>query len=139
LEEIIRLRGHHILCLLGFRGLGYSDTFVENMTRVQSRVFSHNCLIEIVSGPDDICSCCPRLAEKCSKKDAGSRINAKDAAVLERISLSPDTQITSEELYKRIAESIAPEDLEVICKRCKWRKLGYCADGIRRIRENSNR
>lgn len=53
----MKLRAHHLICLLGFRGLGYSPEFVENMARIadQLRSFPHT-VIEIVRRPDDICS-----------------------------------------------------------------------------------
>ena len=27
-----KLRGHHLFCLLGYKGMGYSQEYVENMT-----------------------------------------------------------------------------------------------------------
>jgi hypothetical protein len=124
LEEIVRLRGHHILCLLGFRGLGYDEEFVANMTRVHSRVFLQDCLIELVTGPDDICSACPRLEKGCKS------VKEKDSKVLRLLNLQPSEQVESSEIFTRVAKTIKPDDLEHICPRCRWRSLGYCAEGI---------
>ena len=30
---MLKIRHHHLLCILGFKGLGYSDEFVENMKK----------------------------------------------------------------------------------------------------------
>ena len=27
-----KLRGHHLFCLLGYKGMGYSQEYVDNMT-----------------------------------------------------------------------------------------------------------
>lgn len=131
MEEIVRLRGHHILCLLGFRGLGYSDEFVENMARVHARVFSDKALVEIVAGADSICDACPRLANgKCGKA------RHKDATILSLLSLQPEDRLEPDEIYLRVAEAITPENLSNICARCRWLSLGYCAEGLSGIRSN---
>jgi hypothetical protein len=131
-EKIVRLRGHHILCLLGFRGLGYSPEFVENMTRVHARVFSHGAVVEIALGQDDICALCPRRDEsRC--RDGQSDINAKDSKVFDLLMLVPGERLSSEELYRRVASSLTIEDHARICGKCKWASLGYCSDGLRQL------
>lgn len=56
----IRLRGHHLLCLLGYRGKGYSESFCVNMTEIYERLRLHpETEIVIVEGPDDICRAFP--------------------------------------------------------------------------------
>lgn len=133
MEEIIKLRGHHILCLLGFRGLGYDEAFVENMTRVHSRVFFNGSLVKLTTGPDDICSACPKLSDGCGT-EAGSRVSKKDASVLEMLSLKPGDVISTGEIYDRVATTISENDLSHICKRCKWHSLGYCTEGLGKLR-----
>ncbi len=50
----VRLRGHHFLCLLTYKGYGYTPDFVKNMTRIVERVQA-GCAVELTEGPDDIC------------------------------------------------------------------------------------
>jgi hypothetical protein len=52
----IRLRPHHLLCMLTFAGKGYTPAFVANFEQVASRIAAGNEAIQIVDGPDDICS-----------------------------------------------------------------------------------
>jgi uncharacterized protein len=52
----IRLRPHHLLCMLTFAGKGYTPAFVGNFEQVASRIAAGNEAIQIVDGPDDICS-----------------------------------------------------------------------------------
>jgi hypothetical protein len=54
-EDIVRLRGHHLLCILTYIGMGYTPHFTENMTTIAERI-NQGALIEIVEGPDDICA-----------------------------------------------------------------------------------
>lgn len=51
----IRLRPHHLLCLLTYAGRGYTPAFVENLDAVTARLAAGEA-IEIVAGPDDICA-----------------------------------------------------------------------------------
>ena len=51
----IRLRAHHLLCLLTYVGKGYSPAFTANYDRVAERL-SRGEDILLVSGPDDVCA-----------------------------------------------------------------------------------
>jgi hypothetical protein len=56
----VRLRGHHLLCLLTFVGKGYTPAFTANYRRIVARL-NEGAAVELVDGPDDICA--PMLAE----------------------------------------------------------------------------
>ncbi len=130
---IIRLRGHHILCLLGFRGFGYSDEFVANMASCQSRAFSDNSIVEIISGSDDICRACPKKDDAECRRANGEGVSLKDQVVLEMLQIPVGSRLASSAIFKRVANHIAVADLERICADCEWLSLGYCADGIRKL------
>lgn len=51
----VRLRPHHLLCMLTYVGKGYTSGFVENYDRVATRLNAGEEDIELVDGPDDIC------------------------------------------------------------------------------------
>lgn len=51
----IRLRAHHLLCLLTYVGKGYSPAFTANYDGIAERL-SRGEDILIVSGPDDVCA-----------------------------------------------------------------------------------
>lgn len=51
----VRLRGHHLLCILTFAGRGYSPAFVDAMAEIVDRLAAGE-PVEIVDGPDDICA-----------------------------------------------------------------------------------
>lgn len=131
---MLRLRGHHLLCLHGFRGLGYSPEFVSNMQAIQDRLReSPHDEIEVVDSPDSICGYCPHLSDNtCIKhgEESEPRISAKDRAVLARISLVPGERINAGELFERTADEFC-EGLHEVCSQCSWRDLGWCEEGIK--------
>lgn len=55
----VRLRGHHLLCLLTYKGEGYGPAFVANLDRIAARLAAGEAAL-VVEGPDDICG--PLLA-----------------------------------------------------------------------------
>jgi uncharacterized protein len=52
---IVRLRAHHLLCILTFAGEGYSTAFVANLAGIVARIGAGE-PIELIDGPDDICA-----------------------------------------------------------------------------------
>ncbi|MEK0083791.1 DUF1284 domain-containing protein [Benzoatithermus flavus] len=50
----VRLRGHHLLCLLTYKGEGYGPAFVANLDRIAARLAAGEAAL-VVEGPDDIC------------------------------------------------------------------------------------
>jgi hypothetical protein len=129
----IQLRGHHLLCLLGFRGLGYSERFVENMGRVAQAVVSHSATIKVVDHCDIICSACPHFTgERCDKKKGpASQVRVRDLKVIDKLGLQVGAEVPARELWARVRRSVAPRDLHGICTDCEWLEPGYCADGLR--------
>lgn len=51
----IRLRAHHLLCLLTYVGKGYSPAFTANYDLIADRLGRGEEIL-LVSGPDDICA-----------------------------------------------------------------------------------
>lgn len=133
------LRAHHLICLLGFRGLGYSPEFLQDMTKIVFELLScPDTLIEVVYGPDDICAPCPFLkGGGCHEEGPHSEeiIKARDSAVMMRLGLVSGEKITWHAVEQRIRSSINLQDLEQICRDCKWLPLGYCAAGLKRLME----
>jgi uncharacterized protein len=129
----MRLRGHHLLCLHGFRGLGYSPEFIANMQSVQSFLAaSPDALVEVIASPDDICSACPHFfADRCchNGEDSESRVSAKDRAILSCIGFSCGKTFPAKELFSRVANEFTGEIVNM-CPSCEWLSLGWCAEGL---------
>jgi hypothetical protein len=133
----LKIRAHHLLCILGFRGLGYGEEFVSNMGKVVGELCSDPGLpITLVVGCDAICASCPHNKEgKCLKR-ANSEVDVPilDLELLKRLGLEAGSQILAGEAWEEVKKRLAPEDLTEICGDCKWLSLGYCAQGLERLR-----
>lgn len=134
----IRLRGHTLLCLQGFRGKGYSPEFVDNLSRIHRELSgSREQVVEVVDTPDAVCGACPHQAPSgCSLNGETSEkeIQAQDRQVLAILGLRRDERVTWGEILDRITRSVSGSDLPQICGQCRWLPLGYCRDGIERLR-----
>ena len=51
----IRLRAHHLLCLLTWAGKGYSPAFTAGFTVIATRIAAGEAVV-LVDGPDDVCA-----------------------------------------------------------------------------------
>ncbi|MGX5846412.1 DUF1284 domain-containing protein [Mesorhizobium sp. PL10] len=80
----VRLRSHHLLCLLTYVGKGYSAAFVANYDAIARRLGRGEDVL-IVSGPDDICQPMLGAAEShCLGESAAGRdeLAARDVGKL---------------------------------------------------------
>ena len=105
----IELRGHHLLCLLGFRGMGYSEGFARNMRRVYETLRREpETLVEIVAGADEICRAFPcDQPNHCG--DAG--VTVRDDTVLRHLQLATGDRLPWRQIQERIANQVRPAHL----------------------------
>ncbi len=132
----LKIRAHHLLCLLGFRGLGYSQEFVLRMGKVVEELSSDSTSpITFLVGCDIICASCPHNKEnKCSKRaDSELRVGKLDLEVLWRLGFEVGAQVTAGEVWARIKARLSVGDISEICRDCEWVELGYCAEGLERL------
>jgi len=134
----LRVRAHHLLCMHGFQGLGYSEKFVQNMSEICRQVHSEPTLeIEVVDAPDDICAPCTFIAGGgCSREgtEGGQTSKELDRRVLEKLGLAPGQVFSRDELLSLVLEKISPDDLAVLCEGCEWLPFDYCSEGLREKR-----
>jgi uncharacterized protein len=129
---MIRLRGHHLLCLLGFRGMGYSEEFCVNMTAIYERLrLEPETEVVLTEGPDDICAHYPQdKPPHCE----GASVYHRDALVLERLGLKLGEALPWSAVTARLSEEIEPPDIPVICASCPWEPYGVCREGVGLVR-----
>lgn len=115
MQQLIKLRPHHLICLNLFRGKGYSDKFTINMTTVKSHIDSHD-TIHITEGKDDICSHCPNSSDSglCITE---SKVNKYDDAIRKILDLKSGKDYSFTELTKMINISSI---LDEVCSDCSW-------------------
>lgn len=125
------LRGHHLLCLLGFRGMGYSAEYVKNMSHIYHTLQkSPHTFIQMVHGPDDLCAKFPhsnQIIYHCEDDN----IYHRDEVILSKLQLEEKQIIPWMDICHAIQNFIVPSDIETICHTCSWRSYGVCAEGIK--------
>jgi len=134
-DNPLSIRGHHLLCILGFRGLGYDQRFVKNMGRVVTILKERpDGELTLTDRCDDICSACPHDTDgRCGKRPGCEAVVQKaDRAVLTRLGLRAGDRRTARQLYERVAAYVSLMDMErQLCLDCEWRELGFCKEGLR--------
>ena len=122
----LRIRPHHLLCILTYAGRGYSLSFVKNFNAIIERILSSEA-IQIVAGPDDICA--PMLDSDdahCRKPSVIER-DLRATQALSRLlntALEPDTSIhLSAGQIRRMRHSFASGENRGACSGCEWHAL----------------
>lgn len=132
MDVVVRLRGHHLLCLLGYRGMGYSKDYVENMTRVHKQFRREpETEIVLVNGPDDLCAKFPS-SEPCHCED--DNIFTRDAAILQQLEVKVGQRLQWSVLEQKIARHVVSGDINRLCHSCSWRSYGVCEQGVTDLR-----
>ncbi len=132
----LEIRAHHLLCMLGFRGLGYSQEFTVKMGKVVEELRSNSALpITVIAGCDVICASCPHNRENKCLRNADSERKAKtqDLEVLQRLGFETGAQMPVGKVWTSIKARLSVRDISEICWDCEWRELGYCAAGLERL------
>jgi hypothetical protein len=122
----VRLRAHHLLCMLTFVGEGYTPAFTANYRRIAERLSAGE-EIEIVSGPDDICA--PLLSgasAHCLLPGPKTRDEAAAEAVGRLLGMRVDEGarlIPDKALLKRLRRGFAADTIRNACEDCEWSEL----------------
>jgi uncharacterized protein len=129
----VRLRAHHLLCMLTYVGKGYSPAFVENYEVVASRLSAGE-EIELVAGPDDICG---PLTADLEAHCHGAGVIERDREAADAVArligspLPPGARFKpSADLLTRLRKTFATGEIRTACLGCEW--SGLCdsvADG----------
>lgn len=128
----IKLRGHHLLCILTYKGLGYSDDFCRNYDAIITRL-NQGETIELMRGPDQICQ--PLL---CNKEGEGvhchhDRIHRRDALAMQAVSATLGIEVAvgttltlNQTAITALRLAFAQGPLRTGCFDCEWHSL--CTD-----------
>ncbi|MEW6183752.1 MAG: DUF1284 domain-containing protein [Bacillota bacterium] len=119
---MVRLRGHHLVCLNFFRGGGYNREFRENLAEVIAKAEKGD-KIEVIQGADDVCRSCPDLKDgKCAHTpDSDAGIRQLDAKAAARLGVSPGDTVLWREMKARVAAT-PKEWFLSFCDACEWEK-----------------
>jgi uncharacterized protein len=139
----IPLRAHHLLCLLGFQGIGYTADFIKNFHKVKRLVEQNPDLdIEIVDTCDVVCLQCPNAQGlNCYKGGLSENRNVRemDRRVMERLGLKAGDRLKARKLFALVREKIKPGDLQDICCGCEWQSLEFCQRGLEQLTQQDTK
>ncbi|PWJ92633.1 hypothetical protein C8D77_102406 [Mesorhizobium loti] len=122
----IRLRAHHLLCLLTYVGKGYSPAFTANYDRVAERL-SRGEDVLLVSGPDDVCA--PLLDEPephCLNESVveRDRLAAQDVEELLAQSIRVGASLDLDAaILARMRQAFSAGRVRKACGSCEWNEL----------------
>ncbi len=126
-----------VLCLQGFRGEGYSITFVSEMAQVLRELTEDpERPVRLITSPDRICRACSNLRNggcTLGGPDHESHMHDQDAEVLRRLSLDEGGVYPWRLVLQRIGANVRGADLPAICTTCPWLELGYCTEAMDRL------
>jgi hypothetical protein len=127
----IKLRGHHLLCLLGYRGMGYSEAFANNMTEVYEQLRQQpSMLVTIVQGPDDLCEFFPSdQPNHCHTH----HVHERDELIRQHLGLEIDDCIPWQQVIDLVGSRVKPHHIPEWCATCPWLSYGVCEEGVERI------
>jgi len=118
----VRLRAHHLLCILTYSGRGYSPAFEANFERIIEQI-NQGESIELVAGPDDVCQ--PQLASPDCHCFSDS-VQERDRLALRDLSgtvgLAIDRQrieLTSQQV-QQLRAGFAARTIRSACQGCEW-------------------
>jgi uncharacterized protein len=122
----IRLRPHHLLCLLTYAGKGYSPAFTANYDVIAGRISKGEDIL-IVEGPDDICAPLLGDAEPHCWRGSVTERDRLAAAALGTLLPSPIQTGARMTLVPKIVrdmrEAFAANRIRAACSGCEWSAL----------------
>lgn len=135
----VRLRPHHLLCLLTYVGKGYTPAFVANYDRIAERLSEGEDVL-IVDGPDDVCAALLCEPDPHCFRDSvvvRDRQAAADVGDLLDLTISAGTRIDLHPaLLARMRKAFAGGVTRKACRGCEWFDLcsGIAVDGYGDVR-----
>jgi len=125
----IELRAHHLLCLQGYEGKGYSPEFVTEMSKLAT-MFAQapDTTFTLINGADDICRNCPHLVdEKCIHPNPPE---PQDAKVIKYFDLVIGEQYSYKAATDIIKQKINADIFMDICGTCDWNSATQCRSAL---------
>ena len=122
----VRLRAHHLLCILTFAGEGYSPEFVANLAGIVARIGAGEA-IELIDGPDDVCAPLDRTGDAHCHEPS---VRRRDREALRQLSTAEPPLATARPLVldraaiATLRVQFAAGTIRGACAGCSW--FGLC-------------
>ncbi|MDI6644316.1 MAG: DUF1284 domain-containing protein [Methanobacteriaceae archaeon] len=120
----IKIRAHHLLCIQGFQGYGYSREFEENMWQIIDNLNATDLsYVKITSECDDICYKCPHNQDNTCNESSLSKSHVvdMDRIVLEKIRVDEGFIGKSSVIFEKVNSIFNNiKNLQEVCSKCFW-------------------
>ncbi len=132
MHNVIKLRAHHLLCMISWKGVGYTPAFTENYNKIIDRLKHETITIEIIKGKDDICA--PLMPDNYPDYHCDNEsVLIRDAKALIDINhylglnLSIGSQFKISEAYlTEMRKKFQTFEIRSACVGCDWYQ--FCSD-----------
>ncbi len=117
---MLKLRGHHLLCLNFFKGEGYNRNFVDNLRKVLEKAKRKEFYIAI--GSDDICIACSHLKDnKCNFNNMQNeeKIKGLDTLALNLLNFKAGERIMWSYIDSKLPD-VFTDWRDEACSECQW-------------------
>ncbi|TCD13326.1 DUF1284 domain-containing protein [Oricola cellulosilytica] len=139
----VRLRPHHLLCVLTYVGEGYGASFTANYDVIAERIADGEDIL-LVDGADDICA--PLLAEDdphCHRQSVIERDAKATEALTAPLAGSVRTGervVLCKKTLERLRDAFARGAIRSACVGCSWESLcnAIAEDGYAQARVRSS-
>lgn len=116
---MLKLRGHHLICLHFFNGEGYDTVFVDNLTHILKRTEDEP--VEVSWGADDVCLKCPHLDNSiCRYGEVSEKeVREMDKKALHLLGLHSGSRIAWNEIERKMP-FVFHQWFKDYCGECDW-------------------
>lgn len=131
-SDVIKIRAHHLLCMQGFQGYGYSPEFERNMGEVIDYLkIHHDSRLKVVADADIICQECPHLEDGRCDKSHSFNPSDMDLMVLKKLGMGENKIETARNLFDQVNKLLSVDDIQDICGGCSWKdKCRWYVSGL---------
>lgn len=124
MSSCLKIRAHHLFCMQGYQGYGYSDQFQANFEQIIKQIYTVPDLeVELIAAKDMICSYCPHNGKTDCQlaEDSAQKIRSMDLKVLEKLNLNEGLKDKAQNLLQLTKTKIKTYyDIQEICGNCRW-------------------
>lgn len=127
---MLLLRPHHINCIFFYKGLGYSEEFVEGMNNIINLLNKDPCTkIKLITKCDDLCFNCPNKQNNniCL---TDRKVKELDINTLKIYNLKENEEYVFNEIINTIYKNFDKNKFHKICNSCNWYKSDTCCESI---------
>jgi hypothetical protein len=122
MQELIKIRAHHLACIPRFYRGGYNEEFATNMKKICATIRKNpDIKIKILVGkPDDLCEKCPYLYKKecIQSKEIGKWVVAQDKKVAKYLKLKSNSVRKAREVFNLSIDKVNRGTIKAVCNDC---------------------